>query len=359
MLDKLQDFVRKNKTTSAVVAAVAAVGAYAWYDGSSASQGPAPDSGGFGGGGGGGGQQHEVIDQTGFAQPVRALTIPVPAGWQAQSEVRWNNMTGQCSPGIASPHIRMTSADGREQIRILPGYLVTWDSSNITNMGTRPGDFCVVGLADSGESLVRGVAAPRLAQGARIDHINRLELTPEQQQTAAQLEQMRVNSGGQARVEVYSLEAWMTHQDGTVEVLAVSGWVLAYPQVIAGVPPIVLNSTNGVLSVRSSPDRAGALLQTARQIIAAVQFNLEWRSEIEAMQRAATTPVASRGGGGGGGGYRGGGGGGGGVDMDRWREDQRRDDEAQRRRIETIRETERCYDPETGRSYEVSIHVGC
>jgi hypothetical protein len=53
------------------------------------------------------------------------------------------------------------------------------------------------------------------------------------------------------------------------------------------------------------------------------------------------------------------GGGGGGVDMDQWREDQRRDDIEQRDRIDSIREVERCYDPDTGRSYEVSIHVGC
>lgn len=83
-------------------------------------------------------------------------------------------------------------------------------------------------------------------------------------------------------------------------------------------------------------------------------------------------PVYDGGGGGGGGGsggpvYGGGGGssapvydgGGGGVDMDQWREDQRRGDIEQRERIDSIREVERCYDPDTGRSYEVSIHVGC
>ena len=57
----------------------------------------------------------------------------------------------------------------------------------------------------------------------------------------------------------------------------------------------------------------------------------------------------------------GGGGGddGGGFDMDRWREEQRRDDRAQRDRIDSIREVERCYDPDTGEVVEVSIHVGC
>jgi len=351
MLDKVIDFVSKNKVTSAVAAVLGGLVLYAANDGSGGGAGAS----GGGGWGGGGRSTHEVIDQSGFATPVRALTIPVPPGWQAQSEIRWNNTTGQCSAGIASPHIRMTSADGREQIQILPGYLVTTDSSNITNRGTQPGDFCVLANADSGESLVRNVMVPRLRPGARIDRIVSVPLTAEQQSSQAQLDQLAQAAGGGARHQVYSLEAWLTHPDGTVEVMALSGFVIAYPQIIAGVPPLVLNSNDGILSVRTTPDRAQALMQTARALVQAVQFNPEWRSQIEETRRVVTTPVTSRGGRGGGGG----GGGGGGFDMDRWREDQRRDDEAQRRRIETIREVERCYDPETGRTYEVSIHVGC
>lgn len=353
MLDQLLDFVKKNQALCAVAAVVGGLMLHAAQDNAGA--------GGGGGGlsipgvGGGGTSQHEVIDQSGFERPMRALTIPVPQGWQAQSEIRWNNTTGVCSAGIASPHIRMASGDGREAIQILPGYLVTTDSSNITNRGTQPGDFCVLALTDSGESLIRNVAVPRLRQGARIDRINTVPLTAEQQQAAAQMEQLRQSSGGQGRFEIYSLEAWLTHPDGTAEVLLVSGFVIAYPQIIRGVPPIVLNTTDSIISVRTSPERAQALLQTARTLIAGVQFNPEWKSQIEETQRVLTAPVSARGGGGGGGSR----GGGSGVDMDRWREDQRRDDEAQRRRIDTIREVERCYDPETGRTYEVPSSLGC
>ncbi|MCR6643764.1 MAG: hypothetical protein NVV62_04195 [Terricaulis sp.] len=47
------------------------------------------------------------------------------------------------------------------------------------------------------------------------------------------------------------------------------------------------------------------------------------------------------------------------AEMERWRQSQAREDQIQRDRIDSIREVERCYDSETGRSYEVSIHVGC
>jgi hypothetical protein len=48
-----------------------------------------------------------------------------------------------------------------------------------------------------------------------------------------------------------------------------------------------------------------------------------------------------------------------GVDMDAWERENRRDDQAQEKRVDTIREVERCYDPATGGTVEVSIHVGC
>ncbi len=359
MFDQIKDFVLKNKVTSAVVAAVAAVGLYAAND-QSANSGGGGGDGGFGvQSGARGGGRHEVIDQHGFAQPVVALTLPVPSGWRAQSEVRWNNLSGQCSAVVASPYVRLQSGDGREQIEFLPGYIVTTDSSSITNRGTAPGDFCVVAMAPTGESLVRQIMVPRLRPGARVDRINVIPLTPAQQNARAQMEQTS-RVAGHSHMEVYSLEAWLTHQDGTIEIIAVSGYAFGYPQLIAGVPPITFNSTEGEISVRAATaDRAAALMQQARQIVEQVQFNPEWQSQVQETQRAVSRPVIASRGGGGGGVRGGGGGGGGGVDMDAWREEQRREDRRQRERIDTIREVERCYDPETGRTYEVSIHVGC
>ena len=59
----------------------------------------------------------------------------------------------------------------------------------------------------------------------------------------------------------------------------------------------------------------------------------------------------------------GGGGGGsgddGGFDMDKWREDQRRDDERQRQEVEVIRETQRCVDSDTGEVVELPADYPC
>lgn len=368
MLDQIRAFVAKNQVTSAVAAALGAIALYAAFDsgGTAATAGgdgqggggwTAPTGGGADGGRGGG---HEVIDSQGFDRPVTAMTVQLPPGWQAQSQIRWDNINGQCSTNIASAHILMRSGDGREQIEIMPGFLATTDAQAIYSRGSQPGDFCVVAMADSGEALIRGLIIPRLRAGAQIERINNVALTQEQQQLQAQLQQMVQSGGGQMRAVVYSLEAWLRHSDGSAEVIAVSGFLFAGPQLIAGVPPLVSNYNDHILSVRTSPDRLPDLLQTARGVIASVQFNPEWKASVEETRRILTQPATRTGGGGtrvsGGGGS---GGGGGGFDMEEWRRRQQQDDAEQRRRIDTIREVERCYDPETGRVYEVSIHVGC
>lgn len=365
MLDKIRDFVGKNQVMTAVGAALGAIALYAAFDSGSTSQGAF--NGGQGGGQGGngglnaprGGNSHEVVDSQGFDRPVRAMTIALPPGWQAQSQVRWDNVNGQCSTLIASPQIVMRSADGREQIEVLPGFLVTTDSNAIRSRGSQPGDYCIIAIADSGESMISSIIVPRLRAGAQLERVNQVPLTQEQQQMQAQLQQTVASTGGQMRTGVYSLEAWLRHPDGTAEVLVVTGYFFAGPQMMAGVPPLVSNYNDQIITVRAAPERVPELLQTARGIIANVQLNPEWQASVQETRSVLTRPSDGRGGGtrvarGGGGS-----GGGGGFDMDRWREDQRRDDIDQRERIDQIREVERCYDPETGRSYEVSIHIGC
>ncbi len=361
MLEQIRDWVAQNQVKSAVGAALGAIMLYAAYDGGGTGAGAIGGQDGTGGGWTAprGGNTHEVVDSQGFDRPVRAMTIGLPPGWQAQSQVRWDNVNGQCSTLIASPHIVMRSGDGREQIEVLPGFLATTDANAIRGRGSQPGDFCVIAIADSGESLVNTIIVPRLRAGARVERITSVPLTQEQQQMQAQLQQMSASTGGQMRTAVYSLEAWLRHPDGTAEVLVVAGYLFASPQMMAGVPPLVSNFNDQILSVRAAPERVPELLQTARGIVANVQLNPEWQSSIEETRRVLTRPADGRGGGTRVAGGGGGGSGGGGFDMDRWREDQRRDDGVQRDRIDAIREVERCYDPETGRSYEVSIHVGC
>jgi len=366
VLDQIRDFVTKHQVATAIAAALGAIMLYAAYDGGNQTAPgggggwtPVNGGGGAGGGAGGAGGGHEVIDQQGFDRPVRAMTLQLPPGWQAQSEVRWDNINGQCSTNIASPHVVMRSGDGREQIEILPGFLASTDPQAIRSRGSQPGDYCIIAMAPTGEAMIQSIILPRLRAGARLQRITPVALTPEQQQQQAQMQQIAQSTGGSMQAVVYSLEALLTHSDGSAEILAVSGYLFAGQQIMAGVPPLVSNYNSHIISARTTPDRVQALMQTARGIVTNAQFNPEWRASVEETQRVLTRPadrsgrgpVVAAGGGGSGGG--------GGFDMDRWRREQERDDGIQRDRIDAIREVERCYDPETGRTYEVSIHVGC
>ena len=55
----------------------------------------------------------------------------------------------------------------------------------------------------------------------------------------------------------------------------------------------------------------------------------------------------------------GGGGDDGGFDMDKWREDQKRDDRRHQEEIDTIREVQRCVDPDTGEVVELPASYPC
>ena len=359
MSDGILGFISRHKAATAVAAILGGLVLY-----STSQDGTAQPGAGGGGGGAsplipvstGGGNVHEVVDRVGFDRPVRALTITAPQGWRVESDIRWDNVNGQCSSGVASPVVYMANADGTERIEVLPGFLVTTTSPLITNRGVQPGDFCIIANVPTGEQMLREVVVPRLRQGARLDQIRQLPLSPDLQALKTQVEQTP-EMVGQTRTDFYSLEGWLTHPDGSVEVLRIAGYAFAGPQMIAGVPPVVLNTNTHIVSARASPQRIQALAQTAEAVVQSIQFDPQWKASTDETRRIVSAPVTPRSGG-----VRstgGGGSGGGGVDMDAWRRREAESDEAQRRRIETIREEQRCVDPETGEVRTVSIHVGC
>ncbi len=208
----------------------------------------------FGGGGGsarGGGEQApkgnviEVYDRNGFEKPVLALTIEVPAGWKAEANIRWDNVDGQCSYGVASPDIVMTSADGREQFAFLPGYFVSNYVDFIVNRGSKVGDYCRVARANSGESLMRDIAIPRLLPGWSVRTVASVTPPRDVQENSDLLRSMPI---GDMRITPYAVEAFADSPDGqAVEKMYLAGIVTESPTIIAGVPGMMLNQ-NAVLA---------------------------------------------------------------------------------------------------------------
>ncbi|MBW8368653.1 MAG: hypothetical protein K0M70_12450 [Arenimonas sp.] len=85
---------------------------------------------------GGGMQRVSVIDPSGFGQPMPALWVQIPAGWQTSGGVVWNAQ----APCGATPGFQWQaqSADGRQRLEMLPPDAWTWD-----NLGMDlPGGSC-------------------------------------------------------------------------------------------------------------------------------------------------------------------------------------------------------------------------
>jgi hypothetical protein len=225
--------------------------------------------------------------------------------------------------------------------------------------GLRPGDFCVLASAETGEALLRDVAMPMLRPRAAIDRVERLAVPAS---LTEMIERMRPTLPPGGRFEAYGVAATFRSGDGLAhEKMFLTGSVMALPPLIEGVRPMILNQNATSFVVRAPPERLAQVEALATTILSNLRPNPEWQravTERDRMSRAAVAKAGQTGPSSRPGSTRPSSPGGG-FDMDEWRRGQARDDEAQRQRVETIRETQRCRDPETGATYEVSIHAGC
>lgn len=78
-------------------------------------------------------QKAQVIDSQGFGQPMVAYRVFIPAGWQSQGGIVWQQ--GQQSCGKAQTRVEWVaySPDGYSAVEILPEE--GWSGHNLPNMG--------------------------------------------------------------------------------------------------------------------------------------------------------------------------------------------------------------------------------
>jgi len=301
---------------------------------------------------------HQVIDESGFSQPMEAVQIQVPAGWQVSSEVRWDG-NGRCTLDTASPTARLISPDGLEVIDLLPGFLVSTWPDPILNRGIQPADYCVVAQAETGEALLRNVAAPMLRPGATLQKVHRR--TPPAHLTQA-VEQQRGTSTNGEKFDAYAVEGILLSADGQAqEKLILKGTVMILPPLGNGIPPMILNQNSFSLALRAPPARMAQLETLASAVLASVRFNPEWQNRVGETKRQISRTIDE--------GIRDRGRVprrrsptriGGAKSQDEWQAEQDRETDRNKRFVETvIQETERCYNPETGETVTVSIHDGC
>lgn len=305
-----------------------------------------------GSGGQTGWTKHAVVDRNGFDRPMTAITIDVPPGWRATSQIRWDGVDGQCSMGAASANVRMTSADGRQQIDYIPGFLVANYPDVFTAKGAAAGDYCVLGSVTSGEQLLREIAVPRLRPGWRIESIS-------QEQPPAELARMvQAAAGSGANAQGYANAATLISPDGSqVEYFYVTGLIMQMPQLVQGIASPVQNQNMRSWSVRGPREAIPELIRMSEQIRAGMQVDSEWGERMNKhngeMQRGSA-PQPRRGGG-----STGGGASPDLTDTDGWLRRGRDESRRQRERVDRIYERTLCVDPETGERFYVDDTATC
>jgi hypothetical protein len=74
-------------------------------------------------------QKVDIVDASGFEQPMPAVSLLVPTGWQARGGINWQVNTSGC--GRKTPHFdwSATSPDGLSAIQIIPEE--SWSGNNM------------------------------------------------------------------------------------------------------------------------------------------------------------------------------------------------------------------------------------
>ncbi len=80
-------------------------------------------------------QRAQILDRNGFGREMTAYNLFVPAGWQTQGQVVWQNKTTPCGPNAVHVDWATFSPDGSRVMHILPAE--TWMGNNLPMAGTQ------------------------------------------------------------------------------------------------------------------------------------------------------------------------------------------------------------------------------
>ncbi len=286
------------------------------------------------------GGRYTLIDENGFGQQMPAATVEIPAGWRAQGSFRWNGST-PCDMENPARYLRLDSADGGQQIEYFPGIIV----GNMLNI--QPSARCIQADINSVEQMLGQIVIPNVAQGWTLQSINQAQVPPQVAQQAQQ------NPNGRA----YAFDAILASPDGAQSaLLQVIGMTSQINNPIPGMAAPVFNTIGSIRLMRGQRDALPQLAQLAEQVAASTQVDPRWSQLVHEhrmrMINGGRRPGGSSGGGGGSPGGSGGTG-----DRENF-PGERSGERRQRDTIDTIREVQRCTNPDTGEVYEISIHSG-
>lgn len=133
-------------------------------------------------------QQVAIPDPSGFARPMTAATVEIPAGWVAQGGVRWDRSV-ECIGNMTGMAWSATSPDGLQAVSLLPK--LTWQVSGVQVIEMNPCPAAAMASARAYlEALVTSArpAARVLSYRDRPDMVaERAAAMPQQQQAGQRM----------------------------------------------------------------------------------------------------------------------------------------------------------------------------
>lgn len=236
-----------------------------------------------------------IVDEQGFGQPVEVARLLIPADWQAQGGVRWDQSQLRCPANIIKIQFRALAPDGVSAVEFLPAYVWTAASDPMMMQTLQraavAGQGCDVGPVTNAAGFLQRMVIPRMRPGARVTGAEPLPaVTQAKQMAMAQTYGPMVQAGlirgfqadaGAVRIEYMqggqAVQEWMSASVTNVASASANTAALMQGQVNMSASSFTLMS-EGVFSLRMPAGRFDNKL--AATIIASVRPNPQYAAAV-------------------------------------------------------------------------------
>lgn len=155
-------------------------------------------------------RQVRVMDRHGFGQPVEALRMLVPSGWDFQGQVQWNSAGIQCPYNVVQLSLRASSADGSTGFELFPDYTWQWSEDPTARRMLRQSQQmygtggCEMAPPVGAAQFVEESLIPSVRRGAQVV---RSEPLPEAARAHHRAVRQQLAAAGMANVQGAELQA--------------------------------------------------------------------------------------------------------------------------------------------------------
>lgn len=250
-------------------AAFAAMGGMPPQPAQTTAEAPLPASAGSGM------QAVQIIDKSGFGQPMVAALAEIPAGWRAEGGIGWDRST-QCVTNQLQFRWRATSPDGSQAFEIMPGY--NWQVQG-TQIQMNP---CPVAPYSSTRDFLQAVVQ-RVRPGARVlEYRDRPDIAQKAAASAPSNPQVQVRQDSGQMLLAYEANGRQERElfGATVAFMQMQG------NIVAGTSTVYAQrAPNGKLDFALSDRIAASLKPNPQWLIAMREGGTRAVSEYSAAQR--------------------------------------------------------------------------